>query len=74
LNNNPNSRLILTQADGRLGPYNNQAIGLYYTGTRWAIFNQNLTAMPIGAQFNVLVDDQIFSSRCYYTQRELVHH
>ncbi len=30
-------------------------VGVFYTGTRWAIFNQDMAPMPPGVQFNVLV-------------------
>jgi hypothetical protein len=37
------------------GTYPNHATGVYYTGTQWAIFNEDLAAMPLGVPFNVLV-------------------
>lgn len=40
---------------GGTGTYNNHNTGVWYTGTRWAIFNQDEAAMPINASFNVLV-------------------
>jgi hypothetical protein len=57
-NNNPNAVVIVTQnwnPNGVGGTYNNRRIGVYYTGSRWAIFNQDLAAMPLGASFNVMV-------------------
>jgi uncharacterized protein YjdB len=42
---------------GGAGVYNNHAIGVLYTGTRWAVFNQNLTAMPANAAFNIFIDE-----------------
>ena len=57
-NNDPNAILIVTPNwnPGGVATYNNHQIGVYYTGTlRWAIFNQDLAAMPVGAAFNVLV-------------------
>jgi Clostridial hydrophobic W/Secretion system C-terminal sorting domain/Ricin-type beta-trefoil lectin domain-like len=60
LNNNPNARLLVTQNWGSAGPYNPNPIGVYYTGTNWAIFNQNFAAMPLNAKFNILLSDQIF--------------
>ncbi|MEP7218782.1 MAG: hypothetical protein ABI876_07685, partial [Bacteroidota bacterium] len=40
--------------------YNNSAIGVYYNTIRnkWEIFNEANTAIPVGAQFNVLVIKQ----------------
>lgn len=60
LNNNPNARMLVTQNWGNAGPYNKNAVGVYYTGSRWAIYNQNRAAMPVNAKFNVWVDDRIF--------------
>ena len=37
------------------GLYHNHAIGVYYYGSRWAIFNQDMAPMPPGAAFNVWV-------------------
>ncbi len=57
-NGNPNALLIVTpnwNPGGGAGVYNNHAIGVYYTGTRWAIFNQDIVAIPLGADFNVTV-------------------
>lgn len=37
------------------GTYNNHVTGVYYTGGRWSVFNQDLAAMPPNASFNVYV-------------------
>lgn len=58
LNNNPNALVLVTQnfnPGGVGGTYNNKHIGVWYTGTKWAIFNQDLAAMPVNASFNVVV-------------------
>jgi len=60
LNNNPSARIMVTQNWGAAGPYNNNPLGVYYTGSRWAIYNQNRAAMPPNAKFNVLISDRIF--------------
>lgn len=58
-NGNPNAILIITSNwnPGGVLPNvnNNHATGVWYTGTRWAVFNQDLAAMPVNAAFNVLV-------------------
>lgn len=36
---------------------NDRALGVYYTGSDWSIFNQNDENMPNGASFNVRVKD-----------------
>ena len=37
------------------GEFNNSPIGVWYNGSKWAIFNQNRSGMPQGAAFNVFV-------------------
>jgi len=54
----PNAILIVTpnyNPHGTGGVYEPHPIGVYYTGSKWAIFNQDAAAMPVGAAFNVLV-------------------
>ena len=58
INGNPNAVLTVTQnwnPGGIGGTYNNHPIGVWYTGTKWAIFNQDIAAMPVGAAFNVAI-------------------
>ena len=57
---NPNVVLVVTQnwnPGGSDGKYNNHPIGVWYDRDRskWAIFNQDRAAMPVGADFNVAV-------------------
>ena len=42
---------------GQSGVYNDHATGVWYNGSQWAIYNQDLAAMPPGASFNVLILD-----------------
>lgn len=49
----PNAILIVTQH--WKGVYNPHPIGVYYAGSQWAIFNEDVVAMPVDAFFNVLV-------------------
>ncbi len=58
LNGDPNAVFIVTQnwnPSGGSGVYNNSSIGVWYTGSNWAIFNQDLSPMPEGADFNILI-------------------
>jgi len=55
-NNNPNAVLLITQ--NYKEAYNAKPIGVFYYGNRWAIFNQDKTPMPKGANFNVLVQSE----------------
>ncbi|MDN5273937.1 hypothetical protein QTO31_18370 [Chloroflexus sp. MS-CIW-1] len=57
-NNKPNAILLVTpnwNPGGVGGTYNNHPIGVYYTGGKWTIFNQDFAAMPPNAAFNVIV-------------------
>src|SRR5215203_2722099 len=58
-NNNPSAMLFVTPVynpnGASSGVYNNHSVGVFYTGGKWAIFNQDLAAMPVGAGFNVNV-------------------
>jgi hypothetical protein len=57
--NKPGAILMVTynfNPAGAAGVRNDTPVGIYYTpGSRWAIYNLNGTAMPVGAAFNVLV-------------------
>jgi len=57
LNNNPSAMLMVTPnwnpGDNGSDVYNNHPIGVYYTGSNWAIFNQDGASMPTGASFNL---------------------
>ncbi len=54
----PNAILIVTPnygSAGGFGVYDNHPIGVYYSGAKWGIFNQDSAAMPVNTAFNVLV-------------------
>jgi len=56
--NHPEVILTVTpnwNPNGAPGVYNDHAIGVYYTGTQWAIFNQDLAPIPKQSAFNVTV-------------------
>lgn len=55
-NGNPDAIVIVTQL--WTGVYNPHPVGVFYTGGKWTIFNEDEAAMPVGAQFNVLVINQ----------------
>jgi hypothetical protein len=54
-NGNPNLILIVTQNWSPNAVYNPHPVGVYYTGSNWAIFNEDQAAMTLNASFNVLV-------------------
>jgi len=56
LDGKPNARILVTQII--MAPdylYNNKEVGVWYNGSKWAIFNENSDVMKDGASFNVLV-------------------
>lgn len=57
-NGKPNALLYLSHNWGVSGGvYNNKAVGVFYDDAKqkWGIFNENLTAFPVGAVYNVFV-------------------
>jgi hypothetical protein len=61
LNGDPNAVVTVTHnwnPPGASGVYLNCIFGAYYTGSKWALFNQNTACvMPVGARFNVSVGE-----------------
>jgi hypothetical protein len=57
LNGSACAQFQVTQGVGGSG-FNATQIGVFNLGDRWAIFNQNLSAIPLGTQFNVVLDAQ----------------
>ncbi|MCX6317224.1 MAG: hypothetical protein NTW29_08025 [Bacteroidetes bacterium] len=56
--NSATDLLIVTPVFGIAGVYLNKPIGVWWNGANWTIFTQDLSAMPNGAEFNVLVVKQ----------------
>jgi hypothetical protein len=57
-NGNPNAIILVTPNDnpGNVGGINDpHPIGVIYSNGKWAIYNQDIAAMPIGAAFNVII-------------------
>ena len=60
-NNNPNAIVLVTPNwnpdGGSDGVYDNASIGVWYdySNNKWSIFNQDKSAMPVNASFNVLI-------------------
>lgn len=52
-NNNPSAVIFVTPNWAPYGVYDNHPIGVWYHNGRWAIFNQDLKAIPNHAAFNV---------------------
>ena len=60
LNNNPEVFFLFCQR--YLGNDNNNPTGIWYDGSRWAIFNENGAPIPEGIQFNIYLPDPINNS------------
>jgi hypothetical protein len=60
-NGAPNAIVFVTanwNPNGACGcVYNDHPVGVWYTGSQWAIFNEDRAAMPIGTSFNVWIFD-----------------
>lgn len=77
LNNNPAAMVHVTQSwnpNGAVsGIYNDNFFGVYYNGTKWAIFNEDQnSAMPTGASFNVVFVDPTISTKEYNASNNLM--
>lgn len=57
--NQPNAILMVSQfwnyPPGSAGVFNNHNIGVRYNGNKWTIFNQDGSAIPVGATFDFAV-------------------
>jgi hypothetical protein len=64
-NSNPNA-LIWVTPNANVGDkgltYDGHPVGVWYNGSRWNIFNEDGSAMPVGASFNVTVAQGAFAS------------
>jgi len=52
---NSNASVFVTHDYGSGGPYLNEQIGVYYVGPGWGIFNEDGSAMPVGAKFVITI-------------------
>lgn len=59
LNSNPNAKIIVNHVynpGGTLfGKYNDHPIGVFYNGTKWAIYNEDKADLDLGLGFNVMI-------------------
>ncbi|MCX6317226.1 MAG: membrane dipeptidase [Bacteroidetes bacterium] len=52
LNGNPNA-IIIVEYDAATAKANPHAVGVWYNGNKWAIFNQDRATMPVGLLFSI---------------------
>lgn len=57
LNGHPCARIQATQS-ANSGVFNAHFVGVWYTGTRWSIFNQDFATMQPNTEFHVVIDEQ----------------
>ncbi len=58
LDNNPNANIVYKHVwnpNGNSGVYNDNIDGLWYSGSKWAIYNEDTSPMVIGAQFFIYI-------------------
>jgi hypothetical protein len=51
INGNPNAKILVQQR--YISSYNNVNVGVWYNGSKWTIFTEDISAMPEGKDFNV---------------------
>ncbi len=60
LNNNPNAKFVFTHNWGVVGDDTNvvldKVLGAWYNGSKWAIYTEDISNMPEGAAFDLLID------------------
>ncbi|MEM7187344.1 MAG: T9SS type A sorting domain-containing protein, partial [Bacteroidota bacterium] len=65
LNNNPDGIVLITHNWGVSGASSNvimdKPVGVWYTGTNWAIFTEDLSAMPVDIEFDLMIYDPSLS-------------
>jgi hypothetical protein len=57
-NGKPTVKLQITQnwnPGGAGGVYNDHNVGIWDTGPKWGVFNEDIAPMPVGPSFNILV-------------------
>ena len=61
LNDNPDALFVFTHNWGISGDTSNvildKTLGMWYTGTQWAIYTEDQTAMPENIEFNIMILD-----------------
>jgi len=75
-NNNPNAKIFVTHnwnPDAVGGKYHNHNIGVFYNGSKWVIFNEDLSAMDIGVSFNVMIYPDKINAINKYTMNNKIH-
>ncbi|MCW9036526.1 T9SS type A sorting domain-containing protein [Altibacter sp.] len=66
LDGDPNAVFVATHNWGVTGDTSNvvldKTFGVWYTGTNWAIYTEDQSAMPVGATFDLLIYDPTLST------------
>lgn len=75
LNGNPRA-IIIVEYDAAVRAANPHPVGVWYDGSRWALFNQDRAAMPAGLTFDLTwknEDDKAFVFRSNKGRNQLDH-
>lgn len=61
LNGNPNAKFVCShnwgQSDASSNVVLDKVLGTYYNGEKWTIYLEDLSSMPVGATFDLLIDE-----------------
>jgi hypothetical protein len=76
-NGNPDAQIFITHnynPGGATGKYHNKNVGVWYNGSKWTIYNEDKSGMPIGVSFNVMIMSEKTNSVKKYTMNDQVLH
>ena len=70
-NSKPDAKLFISHNynAGGSGVYNDHVSGLWYNGTEWTIFSQDVSAIPENSAYHILVADETQSTVFQHTAR-----
>ena len=61
LDNNPNAKFVFTHNWGQTGDSSNvvldKTLSLWYTGSHWSIYTEDLSAMPENISFDIVITE-----------------
>lgn len=56
LNGNPNAKIVATHNWNENGLLNIKTVGVWYNGSNWTVYNEDLSAMVANVAFNIYID------------------
>ncbi len=77
-NVNPGAVLVVTQQwnplTSSVGTYNDHPVGVWYDGSRWQIYNEDLATLPINASFSVSINEGFTHTAMTAATRTVLNH